>query len=360
MPFSSGQLVQPEGSTSAEEQVPSTRNALWSKVKIGLHAALDDVQRHRAACSSITLVEAQEKHTLALRSQSDSFSFRQYAPLVFLELRKHHNMSKKAYLDALTGEVHELGFRGKSGSFLFVSADKMVVIKTITVAESKFLRKILLPYYEHITKPEHPSFLVRFLGMYRIIAGTDKATVLVMNNVFSKAERIDERYDLKGSTLGRKTLFSCTFDRPLANLMLKDLDLVDRFRIKLGRERKACFLRILTHDAELLEKFGIIDYSLLLGVRFVDVCHDCERPSTLLSIDALQEEDGGIWSSNHKREPLRAVYYCAIIDILQPYNVRKQLEHNIKGVVHDKKAISVCPPTKYVARFLQFISTYIE
>jgi len=103
-----------------------------------------------------------------------------------------------------------------------------------------------------------------------------KATVLVMNNVFSKAERIDERYDLKGSTLGRKTLvwaavptvfwkkshadgrspsavgeqFSCTFDRPLANLMLKDLDLVDRFRIKLGRERKACFLRILTHDAE--------------------------------------------------------------------------------------------------------------
>jgi len=30
----------------------------------------------------------------------------------------------------------------------------MVVIKTITVAESKFLRKILLPYYEHITKPE--------------------------------------------------------------------------------------------------------------------------------------------------------------------------------------------------------------
>jgi len=50
----------------------------------------------------------------------------------------------------------------------------------------------------------------------------------------------------------------------------------------------------------------------------------------------------------------------AVIDILQPYNMRKQLEHNLKGMVHDKQAISVCPPTKYASRFLHFISTYIE
>jgi hypothetical protein len=52
--------------------------------------------------------------------------------------------------------------------------------------------------------------------------------------------------------------------------------------------------------------------------------------------------------------------HSAVIDILQPYNMRKQLEHNLKAVVHDKQAISVCPPTKYVSRFLHFISTYIE
>jgi hypothetical protein len=39
-------------------------------------------------------------------------------------------------------------------------------------------------------------------------------------------------------------------DTPVASLMLKDLDLVDRFRIKLGRERKKRFLHILTYDAE--------------------------------------------------------------------------------------------------------------
>jgi hypothetical protein len=36
----------------------------------------------------------------------------------------------------------------------------------------------------------------------------------------------------------------------VAGLMLKDLDLVDRFRIKLGRERKKRFLHMLTYDAE--------------------------------------------------------------------------------------------------------------
>jgi hypothetical protein len=49
-----------------------------------------------------------------------------------------------------------------------------------------------------------------------------------------------------------------------------------------------------------------------------------------------------------------------VIDILQPYNMRKQLEHNLKSVVHDKQAISVCPPILYVSRFLHFIGTYIE
>jgi len=44
--------------------------------------------------------------------------------------------------------------------------------------------------------------------------------------------------------------FSCKFDRPVSDVTLKDLDLVDRFRIKLGRERKARFMHIITYDAE--------------------------------------------------------------------------------------------------------------
>ena len=122
-------------------------------------------------------------------------------------------------------------------------------------------------------------------------------------------------------------------------------------------------------------------------MHFVDVSEEHKRPRGPLSADVLHAEDGGIWSSNDQREALRAIYYwcpptpimaiiapllllltpptnqphhSAVIDILQPYNMRKQLEHNLKSVVHDKQAISVCPPTLYVSRFLHFIGTYIE
>ncbi|ELR16160.1 Phosphatidylinositol4-phosphate 5-Kinase [Acanthamoeba castellanii str. Neff] len=336
-PSTAARAEERQGQGPEQAKPQEAGQALWAKVQVGLRAAIDDARRRGGSSGSADLftpAQAQEKHTLALRSHNDSFSFRQY-------------------------ERAELGFQGKSGSFLFVSGDERLVIKTISVTESKYLRKILLAYYEHTTHPTEKSFLVRFVGMYRIQA-TEQATILVMTNAFGTAERIDERYDLKGSTLGRKTLFSCKLDTPVASLMLKDLDLVDRFRIKLGRERKKRFLHILTYDAEFLERFGIIDYSLLLGVHFVDVSEEHKRPRGPLGADVLHAEDGGIWSSNDQREALRAIYYCAVIDILQPYNMRKQLEHNLKSVVHDKQAISVCPPTLYVSRFLHFIGTYIE
>jgi hypothetical protein len=254
-------------------------------VQVGLRAAIDDARRRGGSSGSadlFTSAQAQEKHTLALRSHNDSFSFRQYGtrrhpPIsffsrdpssLFLSARtcvasQPHPRARciaarapqrPKYLDrcastsafrttptwyvppppnrdggltvvsrrptirtyvcrvcrvcrvksALCGEVQELGFQGKSGSFLFVSGDERLVIKTISVTESKYLRKILLAYYEHTTHPTYPphplrpvrplaqmraprprwwcphptrcvarrekSFLVRFVGMYRIQA----------------------------------------------------------------------------------------------------------------------------------------------------------------------------------------------
>jgi hypothetical protein len=53
--------------------------ALWSKVQVGLRAAIDDARRRGSSGGDVfTLAQAQEKHTLALRSQNDSFTFRQY------------------------------------------------------------------------------------------------------------------------------------------------------------------------------------------------------------------------------------------------------------------------------------------
>lgn len=48
-----------------------------------------------------------------------------------------------------------------------------------------------------------------------------------MNNVFNTNNKIDYRYDLKGSTQGRRTTFPA--DKPFDNtIALKDLDFIDR------------------------------------------------------------------------------------------------------------------------------------
>jgi 1-phosphatidylinositol-4-phosphate 5-kinase len=59
------------------------------------------------------------------------------------------------------------GALGESGSFFFYSHDGAFMIKTQSKAESKFLRRILAHYYQHVLT--HPyTYLTKFYGMHRI------------------------------------------------------------------------------------------------------------------------------------------------------------------------------------------------
>ena len=64
-----------------------------------------------------------------------------------------------------------------------------------------------------------------------------------MNNVFQTAKKIDVRYDLKGSTYGRRTIKldeGYTVDRTIA---LKDNDFLDKKEsFKVGQEMKVRIL----------------------------------------------------------------------------------------------------------------------
>lgn len=44
---------------------------------------------------------------------------------------------------------------------------------------------------------------------------------------------------------------------------------------------------------------------------------------------------GGFCSSDLHNRPGTAIYFMGIIDILQDYNLRKQLEHGIKSLQYD-------------------------
>jgi len=83
------------------------------------------------------------------------------------------------------------------------------MIKTLTLTEFLCLRKILIPYLEHMEKFKK-SRLCKFFGLYSITLYSHTQYLAVMNNIYytSGLYKIDEKYDLKGSRIRKLKLES--------------------------------------------------------------------------------------------------------------------------------------------------------
>lgn len=98
-----------------------------------------------------------------------------------------------------------------------------------------------------------------------------------------------------------------------------------------------------------------MDYSLLVGVE--------ERPSMAFpaeisitkSPSIFKTESGAFRSQDENGTPLDTIYYMGIIDILQPYNMRKKVEHAFKSITESSTEISCVNPANYAKRFVDFI-----
>lgn len=101
----------------------------------------------------------------------------------------------------------------------------------------------------------------------------------IMDNVFATKHKIDLRYDLKGSTFGRRTIKDKTGIKVDRTVALKDCDFLDRkesFRV--GKENRKKILEIIKQDSQFFAQNEIIDYSLLIGIS-----NRAEHPSAFLS-----------------------------------------------------------------------------
>ena len=154
-----------------------------------------------------------------------AFKFKDYAPNVFHSLRERFSIDQTAYLQSLGGacEYIEFSSNSKSGSFFFYSHDGKFMIKTQSKRESKFLRRILAHYYQHImTNPL--TYLTRFYGMHRIKMPHLSKTIyfVVMQSVFYGDVAMTRMYDIKvracacGSALCavRARAHSCALPHP--------------------------------------------------------------------------------------------------------------------------------------------------
>jgi 1-phosphatidylinositol-4-phosphate 5-kinase len=226
---------------------------------------------------------------------------RAYAPACFADLRSQFGISEESFQRSILQTGPFVSFQSNSkgaaraGLVFFFTRDGAYMIKTIKKGEVQTFLQMLPAYYHFMQRHGRRSLLTRFCGMYQVSLRDETAndsadeythTIVVMNSVFpaEAAKFLSERFDLKGSTVGRE----CSTEEHQSKgseAVLKDLDLVHEAELVrsferkgLGRPRghgdviaigpteKSALLSQLKKDVGLLVECNVIDYSLLVGV----------------------------------------------------------------------------------------------
>lgn len=218
----------------------------------------------------------------------------------------------------------------------------------------QFLRFFPLQYI----RKNPNTMLPRFYGVYSMkhegIGGVVR--FVVMNNWFATHNDLKEKYDLKGSTVGRTV--GGVPEKVKSGSILKDLDI--RRKIYLPDEIYKPFMIQLKLDAEFLAQHNVMDYSLLVGMS-EDGSEDAGSKRKPNMVDSsfqniFQQYLHGT-SSLSADSGDREIAYFGIIDVLQQYNTKKKLEHLIKSVRYEGDNISIVQPSYYAKRFVDFISS---
>ncbi|GAX73550.1 hypothetical protein CEUSTIGMA_g1001.t1 [Chlamydomonas eustigma] len=195
----------------------------------------------------------------------DEFVWKDYAPMVFRKLRESFNIDAGDYMLSLCSDasLRLLNTPGKSGAFFFLSHDDKFFVKSLKKGETTLLYNILPDYYKHVSTHPH-TLITRFYGLHRIIlSNRRKYDFVVMGNLFNTKMLLHQKFDLKGSTLGR-TAGREDLNDP--HEIYKDLDLKSSFRMgDRWQERLEYQIRA---DTALLESCQIMDYSMLLGIHY--------------------------------------------------------------------------------------------
>ncbi|CAM8974586.1 unnamed protein product [Rhodiola kirilowii] len=335
--------------------------------------------------------------------RSAEFRWKDYCPMVFRHLRERFQVDPDEYIMSMCGNggLRELSSPGKSGSLFYLTQDDRFMIKTVKKSEVKVLVKMLPSYYQHVCR--YPNTLVtKFFGVHCVkpIYG-QKTRFIVMGNLFCTEYPIHERYDLKGSSYGRKTdKPECEIDE---NTTRKDLDL--NFVFFLGRYWFRELLKQIDLDCKFLEAVGIMDYSLLVGLHFrcnnsknqlrsgkselyqiekflsgfhfleaefdnLNRVNGCRKQSIRLGANMQaraeriiagrtfdQRSPGGVNNfTQFSGESYDVILQFGIIDILQDYDISKKLEHAYKSFQADPSSISAVDPKLYSRRFRDFIA----
>jgi len=290
--------------------------------------------------------------------------FTDYAPNAFRKIRESCGISDEEYMasfspENLFGTLEEVISTGRSGSFFFRTKDKKYLLKTLPPEEAQLLMKSLFDYTMYIIKNPH-TLLVRFFGHHKLVYQKRDIYFVVMANVFHTNLPIHEQYDLKGSTLGRHVDVDTSGVSDLSEIALKDLNF-DR-KLYLDAVLRTRLLEQLESDTKFMEERNVCDYSLLVGIHYMDRDTQNTKIVKKPAVSMFQYDDGGLQARTDEQGLLKEVYFLGIVDILTLYDLKKKSEHAIKQILYltPDTAISAIPPTPYRERFMRYVASIVE
>lgn len=319
--------------------------------------------------------------------------FIDYAPSEFRSIREAFGLTDEMYLASFRSTAKERISAGSSGAFMFFSGDNALIVKSMKEKECRKLVRMVPQYAAYIRRNPH-SRIIRFFGCHRIRLYGRNFYFVVMANVLhspNHAATISEKYDLKGSWIDRRarrplpgelvTCSECNAQFPFQegseatespfhvhrpDIILKDLDLTRQ--LHLAPQLSHALYRQLVLDCEFLNSMGIMDYSLLVGI------HRCHRREPWLRSAAGAEAQTNPTLARESSErsihlaPIGEdshvsdeVYFVGIIDILQEWDLEKQLEKVGKALIgKSPTGISAIAPDAYCDRFKKRVRELLQ
>lgn len=195
------------------------------------------------------------------------------APTMFYQLREDINISNAQFRHSF-GENYLKDFTnpGKSGSLMYKTHDELFLLKTLREYEARLLIQVLHGYCLQFR--QRPTMFNRYIGLYsmRFEGSLSDFTiyVVIMVNAFTPSLKINEIYDLKGSTIKRRVTGYLSAEK---FYKLKDMNFKDLYPegIRIPTHIYHKLKRTLANDSKTLKKLNITDFSLVVGIRHIDM-----------------------------------------------------------------------------------------
>uniref|UniRef100_K3WWS8 PIPK domain-containing protein n=1 Tax=Globisporangium ultimum (strain ATCC 200006 / CBS 805.95 / DAOM BR144) TaxID=431595 RepID=K3WWS8_GLOUD len=313
-------------------------------------------EREEGQSSDITFPDYAKVESMAVvvhgKKTSIALNFRDCAPKVFHHIRELFHIDEQFYMDSFDPAkiLSEHGSEGKSGNIFYFTSNKQFMVKSVPKDEFDTLCAILPHYHRYLlSNPE--TMLCRYFGCHSISlpVGKRRMYFVVMQNLFNDNGPIFQRFDLKGNCDRRQAInasqveltIQLARDQQRISQLMMDIDF-HKFNggISLARASASRLQGQLCDDIVFLASRGIIDYSILLGIRY------------LKSDESLPPQSHGIYSHDGQK-----VYYLGTVDMLQRYNWKWTVQRWFLGLLlcKDTHDVSAVPPEAYGTRLTKFV-----